>query len=235
MRANSRGIIVSHGPIEEALEDLRKYIWANWNDLQHSQDGVTVTYEIPYEELDGRPALMPVDFNLTQEEDVPAGAYRPEDHSVALWINISDKARHAQMYNPGIRHPMWVEYRTSLTTTLVHELTHAAEPAKEESRKRNKYDSRAVVRCSADLDNLTPECRGIIERYLNTPIEVSAMTNEIVYEIVTESGSQLPPRLEEALDLSEKWIEIEPFLSEKSKRTIYKRVYTRLYSGEVTL
>jgi hypothetical protein len=236
MRANSRGIVVSHVPIEEALEDLRRYIWDHWNDLQHSQDEVVITYEIPYTELDGSPALMPVEFRLTEkDEDFPAGSYFSNTHSVTLWVPISGKSRHAQVYNPNKEHPRWVEFRTDLTSTLVHELAHALDPNVELRRKRNRYDSREVVRCFQDLDNLTPECRGIVERYLNIPSELSAFINEIVYEIVTASGEQLPSRLEDALNLSEKWAEIEPFLSEKSKRTAYKRIYTRLYSGDVTL
>lgn len=235
-RRNSKGLVVSHAPIEDALEDLRRYVWDHWNDLQHSQDEVVITYEIPYTELDGSPALMPVDFRLTEkDEDFPAGSYFSNTHSVTLWVPISGKSRHAQVYNPNKEHPRWVEFRTYLTSTLVHELTHALDPNEELRRKRNRYDSREAIRCFQDLDNLTPECRGIVERYLNIPIELSAFINEIVYEIVTASGERLPSRLEDALNLSEKWAEIEPFLSEKSKQTAYKRIYTRLYSGDVTL
>ena len=62
MRSNSRGIVVSHAPIVEALEDMRRYVWNNWNDLQHSLDEISITYEIPYTQLDGRSAMLPVEI-----------------------------------------------------------------------------------------------------------------------------------------------------------------------------
>ena len=138
-------------------------------------------------------------------------------------------------YNPNVEDPRWLDFRSYLTQTLVHELTHAVETEFEFLRSRNQYDAGEVLKCADDLDNLTPECKVVLTRYFNTPIEVSAMTNEIVFEIVTKAEGRLPESLEDALRLSEKWLEIAPFLSRKNKNIIYKRIYTRLYTGEVTL
>ena len=236
MRSNSRGIVVSPAPIVEALEDMRRYVWDNWNDLLfHASGEISITYEIPYTELDGRSAMMPVEFRITKRMDTPQGIYRREDHSVTVWISTDDIVRHAQMYNPNVEHPRWLDFRSYLTKTLLHELTHAAETDFEVLRPRNQYDVGEILKCDDDLEDLTPECRDILTRYLNTPIEVSAMTNEIVFEIVTEAEGRLPESLEDALILSERWLEIAPLLSRKNKNLIYKRVYTRLYTGEVTL
>ena len=119
-----------------------------------------------------------------------------------------------------------------LTEILVHEITHAMEFRAETSKRANRYDERMIDRCR---DDYGPECEEIYTHYYNTPVEVSAMTNEIVYQIIYNSEGALPSRVEDALDLSIKWEEIEPYLTKKNKDLIRKRVYTRLYTGEVTL
>ena len=231
MRPNSRGIVVSHEPLDQALEDLKGYVWENWNDFPILDDGLCITYEIPYREISGADATIPLNIYIVNQSRNTAG-YSVERHEIITEVDIEDLASFAQYFNPNKEHPRWADLKQHLIEILVHELTHAMEFRAELSKRANIYDWRMVDRC---IDDYGPECEEFYTRYFNTPIEVSAMTNEIVYQIIHNSGNTLPPRVEDALDLSIKWEEIEPYLTEKNKNLIRKRIYTRLYTGEVSL
>ena len=231
MRSNSRGIVVSHVPISQAIDDLKMYVWDHWNDLVRARDSVYITYEIPYRELSGADATIPLQVSFI-EKSWHSADYDPEAHAINIQLGVEDLARFAQYFNPNREHPRWADLKDHLTQILVHEITHAMEFRAEISKQANRYDARTVALCR---DDEGPECRDILTRYFNTPVEVSAMTNEIVYQIIVSSGGALPSRVEGALDLSIRWGEIEPYLTKKNKDLIRKRVYTRLYTGEVTL
>lgn len=231
MRPNSRGIVVSHVPIGHAIEDLKAYVWDNWNNFVIRGDRMYITYEIPYRELSGADAVIPLQISLV-EQSWHSADYDPDEHAINIGLGVKDLAAFAQYFNPNKEHPRWADLKDHLTEILVHEITHAMEFRAETSKRVNRYDARMIDRCR---DDYGPECEEIYTHYYNTPVEVSAMTNEIVYQIIYNSEGALPSRVEDALDLSIKWEEIEPYLTKKNKDLIRKRVYTRLYTGEVTL
>ena len=232
MRSNSRGIVVSHIPIGQAIEDLKMYVWENWNGfVRDRSDRVYIIYEIPYRELSGADAAIPLQVSLI-EKSWHSADYDPDAHAINIELGVEDLAKFAQYFNPNREHPRWADLKDHLTQILVHEITHAMEFRAEISKQTNRYDARMLDLCG---DDDGPECEGIRTQYFNTPVEVSAMTNEIVYQIIVSSGDALPSRVEDALDLSIRWQEIEPYLTKKNKNLIRKRVYTRLYTGDLQM
>jgi len=219
--------------VSHVIEDLRNYVWDNWNEFTRSPDSLCVIYEFPYQEINGAEALIPLQISFSESSEDSAAEYNPDVHEIHLELGVEDLAKFAQYFNPYKEHPRWRDLKGYLTENVVHEITHAMEFREELVKQANRYDPRKVTGCWQESDS--PECREALTRYFNAPIEVSAMTNEIVYQIVQNSEGTLPSRIETALDLSPKWGDIKSYLTEKNKKLIFKRVYTRLYTGDVTL
>jgi hypothetical protein len=212
-RENSRGISVDFERVSNLVHDIRDFIWNNWNDLDHSEHTIILEgYETQFINAQNELVTIPIVIEMTEDETHAGASYDPETGIVYVYLETESLPRFVQILNPNQNHPRSREFRNYLIAALVHEITHALDAKEEIRRKRNKY---------------TPS--DFSSRYYNTPIEVNAFANQIIAEILMSGETYRT--VEDALDSSETWQEEKNTWSTKSKRTIMKRVYSRLFEN----
>jgi len=208
-RENSRGISVDFKSVSNLVDDIRDYIWNNWNDLNHTQSTTILKgYETQFVNAKNELVTIPINIVMTEDDAEDLGLYDPATGIIYVYLETKSLPNFAQILNPNRKHPKWNTLRTHLITVLVHELTHALDAEEEIARKRNKYNI-------------------INDRYYNTPLEVNAYANQIIAEIMMSGKTY--KTVEDALKSSEAWQDSKYIWSTKSKRTIMKRVYSRLF------
>jgi uncharacterized protein YjbI with pentapeptide repeats len=212
-RENSRGISVDFERVSNLVDDILDYIWNNWNDLDHSEHTIILEgYETQFVNAQNELVTIPIVIEMTEDETHAGASYDPETGIVYVYLETESLPRFVQILNPNQNHPRSREFRNYLIAALVHEITHALDAKEEIRRKRNKY---------------TPS--DFSSRYYNTPIEVNAFANQIIAEILMSGETYMT--VEDALNSSETWQEEKNTWSTKSKRTIMKRVYSRLFEN----
>ena len=216
-RENSRGIVVDPEDVAHLVDDIRDYIWNNWNNLKHGGRTVIVEdYVTQYVNAQDELISIPILITMTEYETSFIAQYDPVTEEIEVSLETNSLPHLAQIFNPNIEHPRWQELRQHLILNLVHEITHALDSKEEIRRQRNVYD-RLKYEKEEDFE----------QRYFNTPVEVNAYTNQILAEIYLSDTPYSNP--EDAIFATETWQHIHDMLSKKSKRLIKTRVFSRLF------